>query len=181
MISIRYDGHDHFYIKLFYKIRNWQWFHDPATRDMFIWLLLHANRDEEYFHGVLIRRGQRATSYGSMAEDLGFTTNQMRRAEKTLKSTGEITVKKYPRFQVITVVNFEKYQAPHRQDHTQPTGNPQATHNDLERIRDIKSEERIKSPADAGTPSAEDAPDDPPIGSPEWYRQRYNDDWGDDE
>ena len=172
MISIRYDGPDSLFIKLSYKIRNWRWFHDPATRDMFIWLLLHANRTDEYFCGVLIRRGQRVTSYGHMAEELGFSIDQMRRAERNLKSTGEITVKIYPKYQVITVVNYNRYQPAPRQNPRQPPGKPQASPNNNE---SIKSEEinRDISPAPAGTPPA-DKPE-PTVGTPEWYELHYDD------
>jgi len=170
------------FVKLYYKIRNWKWFYDPATRDLFIWLLVHANREEEYFRGVLIKRGQRATSYGHMAAELGFSIDQMRRAEKNLKSTGEITVKIYPKFQVITVVCFDKYQATPSQKPKQPPGNPQASPNNNESIENIEKEERIKSPADAGMPSAETSGEpEPPIGSPEWYAAHENDEWEDDE
>ena len=168
----RYDGPDELFIKLFYKIRNWKWFYDPATRDMFIWLLLHANRNEEYFRGVLIHRGERPTSYEHMAQELGFSINQMRRAEKNLKSTGEITVRTYPHFQVISIVNYNKYQPDHRQNHNQPTGKPQATHNNNESIENIENN-RITSPATAGPPPA--VKREPPIGSKEWLALHYDD------
>ena len=171
MISIRYEGPDELFIKLFYKFRNWRWFHDPATRDMFIWLLLHVNRNDENFERITIHRGEKVTSYEHMAQELGFSINQMRRAEKNLKSTGEITVRIYPHFQVISIVNFNKYQPDRRQKRTQPTGNPQATHNNNENIENEENN-RIKSPADAGTPPAVIGPS---RGSPEWYALHYDD------
>lgn len=168
MITIRYDGKGDMYVKLFYKIRNWRWFHDPPTRDMFIWLLLHANRKDEEWEGIIIHRGQRVTSYERMAEDLGFSIMQLRTAEKKLKSTGEITVKIYPKYQVISIVNFDRYQPDNRQNNRQVTGKQQASNNNK---RDIENEENIRENISA----LAEEDDEPPIGSPEWLKLHYDD------
>ena len=169
------------YVKLFYKIRNWRWFHDAPTRDMFIWLLLHANRTDEYWKGILVHRGERVTSYEHMSEELGFSIKQLRRAEKNLKETGEVAVRIYPHCQVISILAFDKYQDEGRQKGRQRAGKGQAEGNNNENKENKENKESNKSPADAGTPSAEDIPYGPPIGSPEWYKLHYDDDWGDDE
>lgn len=165
---MRYDGPDSLYVKLFYKIRNWRWFSDPATRDMFIWLLLHVNRVDEDWKDITIHRGQKVTSYAHMSKELGFSIMQLRRAEKNLKSTGEITVKVYPKWQVITLLNFNKYQMDNRQKDRQATGKQQASNNNNEIIKNKEIKENNIS-------ALAEPDNDPPVGSKEWLLLHYDD------
>ena len=98
------------FIMLDRNILNWRWFKDTNTAMLFIYLLLKANIKDAGFENITIHRGQLATSYPSMAKDLGITERNARTALKHLKVTGEVTVKTYPKFSVITVVNYDKYQ-----------------------------------------------------------------------
>ena len=180
MITIKYEGPDHLYIKLFYKIRNWRWFHDAPTRDMFIWLLLHANRTDEDWKGITIHRGQKVTSYEHMSEELGFSIKQLRRAEKNLKETGEVAVKLYAHFQVISILSFDKYQSEGRQKGNQRAGKGQAKGNNNKSIESEESEESIK-PASAEKHSADTQPVEPHVGSAEWLKAHYDDDWEDEQ
>ena len=98
------------YIKLDRGILDWGWYKDPNTMRVFIHLLLTANYCDGEFMGVEIHRGQVATSYESITDDLGLTIQNVRTAIKHLKSTGEVTSKAYSKFQVISITNYNKYQ-----------------------------------------------------------------------
>ena len=58
----------------------------------------------------MIKRGQFATSIPKLQVELELTSNEVRTAIKHLKSTGEITVRSYSKFSVITVVKYDSYQ-----------------------------------------------------------------------
>ena len=98
------------YVLLHRKIQNWEWFSHPATRDVFIYLFLTANYEDGRFMGVDIKRGQKVTSISNLSKVLGFSERQIRTAINHLKTTGELTSKRHPKFSLFTVLNYEEYQ-----------------------------------------------------------------------
>ena len=98
------------WIKLFRKFREWGWYRDSHTKDLFLELLLTANFEDKEWNGILIKRGQTVVGRKQLAETLGFTEQNIRTSITKLKSTNEITSKIYSKFSVITINNFEKYQ-----------------------------------------------------------------------
>lgn len=113
------------YIKLSRKILEWGWYKDEHTKSLFLHCLLMANWKEGEFKGVTIKRGQFVTSIPKLEVELELTSNEVRTAIKHLKSTGEITVRTYPKFSVFTVVKYDLYQckpqAESQSNHSQTT------------------------------------------------------------
>ncbi len=103
------------FIKLDRSILYWSWYTDADTFRLFVHLLLNANVSDNLFNDVTIKRGSIATSYASLSDKLGISIHRVRNAMDRLKKTGEITVRRYSNFQVITVVNYDKYQSHHYQ------------------------------------------------------------------
>jgi len=99
------------WIKIDRNILRWGWYKDNNTKALFIHLLLMANIKPNMFMGVQIGRGELATSYKSLSEQTGLTYKQVRTALEHLKWTGEAAVKKHPKFSVISIVNYDLYQA----------------------------------------------------------------------
>ena len=98
------------YIKLHRKFIDWEWYHDANTLRMFLHLLLTVNISDTKYRGQTIKKGQRVITYPMLSEELGFTIQQSRTALEHLKSTGEITVWKTPKFSVVEVKLFHIYQ-----------------------------------------------------------------------
>lgn len=101
---------DNTYIKLFRSLQNWRWYKDGNTARVFIHLLMKANITAADFEDVTIRRGEVATSYNSLASDLGLSVRNIRTALNHLKSTGEVTSRSTSKFTIISINNYEKYQ-----------------------------------------------------------------------
>ncbi len=99
------------YIKLDRNILDWGWYTDGNTFRVFLHLLLTANIKPHKFLGVEIGRGELATSYNSLSETLGISTRSVRTAISHLKTTGEVTIKRHPHFTVISIPNYDSYQA----------------------------------------------------------------------
>ena len=123
------------FIKLDRNIQDWRWYKDGNTFRVFIHLLLNANIKKNGFEGIDIQRGQLATSYPSIAEKSGLSVQQARTAVKHLKLTGELTVKAYPKFSLVTVLNYDLYQG-NQQGNQQATnrhltGNQQSANNNI--------------------------------------------------
>ena len=116
------------YIKLHRKLISWGWYQDNVIKSLFLHLLLTASFKETKWRNTTIKKGQLVTSYKRLADDLGFTVQQVRTALKKLESTGEITSKSTNKFTLITVTNWEEYQF-NRETSTSSLTNEQQTTN----------------------------------------------------
>ena len=135
------------FIKLHRNILSWRWYKNPNTMRLFIHLILSANIKNNDFQNIVIHRGEIVTSYHSLASALDMSIQEIRTAVNHLKTTGEITVKKYSKFQVITVVNYGLYQDVSTGKSTgnqqavnrQSTGNQQAINRQSTTIKEWKN------------------------------------------
>lgn len=93
---------------------------------VFVELLLTANIRDNDFMGITVHRGELATSLRSLANNLNLTIQSIRTALDHLKSTGEITSRRHSKFQVISIVNYERYQ---QASTNSPTFNQQSINN----------------------------------------------------
>lgn len=98
------------YIKLHRSIVKWEWWSNRNTRDLFIYLLLAANIYDSRFEGHAIKRGSLVCSLPKLSAETGLTIQEVRTAIKHLKLTGELTVTKTPKFSIITINNYDKFQ-----------------------------------------------------------------------
>ena len=109
------------YVKLFRKMLNWEWYTDINTKVLFLHCLLKANWKDGAWHGHTYKRGQFITSLPSLSKETGLSIQQVRTALNHLKSTGELTVKNYSKFRVITVVSYDSFQGANRQTNSKST------------------------------------------------------------
>lgn len=113
------------WIKLHSKFLNWGWYKNKNTKILFIHCLLKANWQDRYFEGLLIQRGSFVTSYKKLSEELDMTIQEIRTAIKHLISTGELTQKQHTKFSIISIKNYELYQAINTLSNKQATGEQQ--------------------------------------------------------
>ena len=165
------------FIKLNRNILKWRWVSYPSTGYLFMLLLLKANYKEIPFEGKIIKPGQLVTSYPNLSKISGLTIQQCRTSIKRLKSTGEITVELFPKYQLITIVNYNQYQdSTRRSTGKQQASNRQATgkqHQEKE-YKEYKEYERRKrnppiSPQGDSSPSGGQVTE-----IPELYRGQFN-------
>ena len=115
------------YIKLDRNILNWRWYKDPNTMRVFLHLLLTANIRDHDFGYDTIKRGEVAGSIGNIGKSTGLTYNQVRTALTHLKDTNEITIKRRPKYLVISITNYNRYQEKPNQN----TNESQSNHNQI--------------------------------------------------
>jgi len=99
------------WIKLHRSVIDWEWYSDANVMRLFIHLLLVSNHDDNFVNGILVKRGQKLTSYKSISRETGLSNQQARTAVSKLKSTGEITIKTFNKFSIIQIVNYDKFQS----------------------------------------------------------------------
>jgi len=127
------------WIKLDRNITRWGWYGDNNTKAVFIHLLLRANIEDHYFMGVLIRRGEFATSWANLASELNMSVKSVRVAVKHLESTGEVASKGQGKFTVFSVVSYDRYQSQGQAKGNKRASEGQAKGNNQ---RSIRSKER---------------------------------------
>ena len=133
------------FIKLDRNIKNWRWYQDANTFRVFIHLLLTANIKRHDFEMDVIERGQLATSIGKLASTLKISYQQARTALNHLQATNEITIKRRPKYLVISIVNYDAYQSANKQiTNDQQTNNKQVT-NDQQQLKNDKNEKKEKN------------------------------------
>lgn len=99
------------FVKIDRKILSWGWYTDPNTCHLFLHCILRANWKPGEWKGVHYERGQFITSLASLSRDTGLSVKQVRTALKHLKETNEVASRSTSKFTVITVNNYDKYQA----------------------------------------------------------------------
>lgn len=133
------------YIKLYRKFKSWGWYQDNVVKSLFIHLLILANFKETKWQGEILKPGQLITGTTQLANDLGFSRQQIRTALKKLESTEEITIKSTNKYSLITIMNWEDYQSNcddtnqvsnNQITNNQPTNNQQITNNQPQRKND---------------------------------------------
>ena len=98
------------FVKLDRNLLSWGWFHDSNTLKLWLFIIISANVVPQMFQGVEIKRGSLATSHASLAREMRLTISQIRTALKHLEQTGSVSVRKYPKFLEISVLNYDLYQ-----------------------------------------------------------------------
>lgn len=99
------------YVKFYRDIKDWEWYRNLNTFKLFFHCVVRANWQDGKFEGKTIERGSFVSSYSRLAEETGLTYDEVRTAVKNLVKTENITVKKYPKYSVITVISYDDYQA----------------------------------------------------------------------
>lgn len=136
------------YIKLHRKLRQWGWYSDCVVKDVFLHLLIIATWREGKYRGYELHPGDAIIGRRALAQELGFSEQQVRTALKKLESTGEIRLNSTSRFTLVTVVNWAFYQGEdeesnQRATNKQPTDNQQIT-NEQPHLKKVRKKEGKK-------------------------------------
>lgn len=99
------------YVKVDRKMLESDLIHEPVTFTVFMFLLLLANYRAGEYCGQQIARGEAVTSYSSISDAIGITERQARYALTKLTKSGRVTIRRYSKFSVVTILNYDKYQS----------------------------------------------------------------------
>lgn len=98
------------YIKLHRSILDWEWYGDNVTTLLFLHLLLTVNIKDSQYQGVNVPRGSRVCSLSILSEETGHSIKQIRGSLDKLKRTQSVAISKYPKFSIISIENWNKFQ-----------------------------------------------------------------------
>lgn len=135
------------FIKMDRNLLRWRWYQDANTMRVFLHLILTANITDHDFEKITIHRGEVATSITSISNSLKISIQSVRTALEHLKLTGEITCRRYPHYQVISIVEYSRYQSMLTGKSTvnQQSGNSQVTvgQHQSKNIKNGKNEKNV--------------------------------------
>jgi hypothetical protein len=98
------------FVKFDRNLLKWRWFQHPKTLAVWIWLIMNANVEDHDFERETIHRGEVATSYRRIMTDTGLSSKEVRTALNHLKETGEVATRIRPKYQVISILEYSRYQ-----------------------------------------------------------------------
>ncbi|MCK5344620.1 MAG: hypothetical protein KAR20_14500 [Candidatus Heimdallarchaeota archaeon] len=102
-------------------------------------LILNASHNETEYMGKKILPGQIPTGRKALSSILGMSESQIRTVLKNLKSTGEITIKRYSKFSVISITNWDKYQFDRQHDDICVTNTSQSLRHQIATTKNVKN------------------------------------------
>lgn len=134
------------FIKLDRNICRWRWYQNPNTFRVFVHLILNANIKDHDFEHITIHRGQLVTSYKSLAKELGISYKMARASIGNLVGSGELAITRHSKFLVVTVINYDSYQAGRA-----ITGQSQGNHSAIkgQQSKNNKNDKNEKNPPPA--------------------------------
>lgn len=156
------------FVKLYRSMLTWEWYDDINVKILFLHLILTVNYEDKKWRGKVIKRGQRAVSVKKLSEELGITVRQVRTAIDKLVMTGELTNSKFAECNVLTLVNYDKYQSVTNEmtnvrqtsdkrltnqwqtsDKSMTTTKEIKEYKEIEEYKEIKKEEKKKQPSES--------------------------------
>lgn len=112
------------WIKLFRKLREWEWYKDSKTLHLFIHLLLTANYRPSSWRGHELMPGQLVSGRKQLAAETGLSEQSIRTSLQRLKSTSDLTTQPTNQFTIYTLCNYSLYQCEF-EDGNQPANQPE--------------------------------------------------------
>lgn len=98
------------WIKIYRKLKDWEWYQDSNVVHVFIHLLLSAPFADTRKRGTAYKAGQIVTSLVLLAAELDKSYPTILRCIKILTESGAIDTKSTNKKTIITIRNFAKYQ-----------------------------------------------------------------------
>lgn len=120
------------WIKLHRKMREWQHYQRPTVRLVFEELLFCANTEEQWFHGIKIKRGETVVSIDALCAYTGFARATVVEALKILEDSKEIKRTKCWRGARTKIINFDKYQGSEPAESGSTSSSESSSNNELQ-------------------------------------------------
>lgn len=115
------------WIKLHRKFLEWEWYTDSKMVHLFIHLLLSASIEDRKWKGIVLQRGQLATTVAELSKKTGLTARNLRTCIDKLEECQIIDRQTTNKYTLITICNYESYQA-REDDSRQTSDNPPTIH-----------------------------------------------------
>ena len=125
------------WVKLYRKIEDWRWYKDAITFHLFIHLLLNVNYCPSANGENILGRGQIMVTRRSLTESTNISDRSIRTCIEKLQKSKEILIsqKATNRPHIITICNYDSYQAGFAPSNIQLTYNQHTTNIQCESVQ----------------------------------------------
>lgn len=137
------------WIKLDRNIEDWRWFKDGNVLKVFLYLLLHANREDRDEGTVTIRRGEVVVTQETLANSTGLSRQEVRTALDKLIATKDVTKEKRSGKVVISIPRYDAYQRSNQSSNQRATNDQPSHKNSLNNYinnKELKNGKNIYHP-----------------------------------
>ena len=108
------------WIKLRRTLTEWEWYDDHNATRLLIHLLCSVNYEDKKWKGILVKKGSLVYSWESLSDKVFMSVQQCRTAMNKLEKSQEVTRYSTSKYQVVTLVKWEKIQLLDSVDNKQP-------------------------------------------------------------
>lgn len=98
------------YIKLHRSLKEWEWYDDANCVLLLVHLLISVNYKDKKWKGIVVKAGSMVLSWATLSHGAKLTIKQCRTAMKKLEDSGEITRQVTNKYQLVTLVKWDKLQ-----------------------------------------------------------------------
>lgn len=98
------------FIKIYRSLLEWEWYTEPNTVHLFIFLILKANYKPKKWKGILLDRGDLVTSMDHISKGTGLSISKIRTSLDRLIKTGCVRKHTTNKYTVLRVINYKDYQ-----------------------------------------------------------------------
>lgn len=98
------------FVKINRAMLNWGWYDEPATKLVFLHLILTCAYNDYSFRGIELKAGQTVLTIRELSQKLGLSTKQIRTALERLAKGQEIDKQRAKGLTLVTLTNWAKYQ-----------------------------------------------------------------------
>ena len=133
------------FVKIFRSLKEWEWYDDHNATRLLVHLLLSVNYEDKKWKGIDIPKGSMVLSWGTLSDETGLTVKQCRTAMSKLESSKEVARKVTNKYQLVSLVKWEKFQiiqecmADKRAVEGQAEGRQRATTKEYKEIKNKRS------------------------------------------
>ena len=137
------------FVKIFRNLKDWEWYDDHNATRLLVHLLLSVNYEDKKWKGINIPKGSMVLSWDTLSREIGLTPMQCRTAMSKLESSGEVTRNVTNKYQLVSLVKWEKFQiiegcVTDKPSDKQQTNNRQiTTTKEYKEIKNINNESEI--------------------------------------
>ena len=98
------------WIKLHRSLLDWEWYDDINARLLLMHLFISVNHEDKLWRGYNIKAGSMVFSWETLSKAVGISVKQCRVAMAKLESSKEVIRYTTNKYQVVTLVEWEKLQ-----------------------------------------------------------------------
>src|SRR5690606_22272709 len=131
------------WIKLHRSLLEWEWYDDLNATRLLIHLLVSVNYQDKKWKGIIIKSGSMAFSWETLSASCGLTTMQCRTAMDKLEKSKEVTRNVTRKYQVVSLVKWDKLQSNEESVNNQITGKEQTSNRKVTTTKESKEIKEI--------------------------------------